>query len=681
MNSVRIAAMFLFLTAFGIYLHGAYPSVSAGDSGEFITAAYSLGIPHAPGFPTYVVLAKTFQTLVPLGNIGYRTNLFSATCGAATVLVLFLLGLRLAFSPFVAGGAALLFMCSTAHRVNAQASEVFALHVLFCAVVLWAALSDRWLLSAFLAGVGLGNHQTLLFIGPALAGVCFLKPTPERPPVSGLMACLFAGLSIYLFLFFRAADTPVMNLGNPSSLERLWRVITRADYGTLTLALGDTPERNLAMTYQQLARFFQGLNHEVTWAGLLAGILGLIMGIRQRSIGAYLLFSAFLLVGPVFFLLGNLPFDAQSNGLLERFYIVPAFCWILLAALGIQFVFQKERRLGVAFLLVPLALSAPQGLAQAISFRQDVRAYAYGRNNLRTLPPQSLLIMDGGDDTFYTLSYLRVVEKRRPDVTLHDRGGVVFPGFYGADFRALTREGKEARRQQVERAALSDTRPVYFSTMNDRLLPGVPLLQEGILYSALRRRDTTMWDLYDLRGIAPWHTPSTFYLSDYRTRALVPFYAYQRSVQAGRERQWNDAFHFSHTAFTSGRDVLWLLPNLRFNGYTWTQTLFQSNQMVEAEHLGRLVTIWDPQSAIAWANLGVVEERRGQIDAAIQNYQKAIEIDPVSETTLYNLSVAYWKKSDWLKVIETLNRVLAINPHHGAAQNYLNQARARIGRS
>jgi len=50
---------------------------------------------------------------------------------------------------------------------------VFALHAVFCAGVLAAALANQWLLSAFLGGVGLGNHQTLLFIGPVLAGVLF----------------------------------------------------------------------------------------------------------------------------------------------------------------------------------------------------------------------------------------------------------------------------------------------------------------------------------------------------------------------------------------------------------------------------------------------------------------------------------------------------------------------------
>src|SRR5688572_20229427 len=84
-------AILLFLAAFALYLNRAYPTVSVGDSGEFITAAHTLGVPHAPGYPAYVILAKSFQQALPWGNIGYRVNLFSAFCGAGAVTLLFLI--------------------------------------------------------------------------------------------------------------------------------------------------------------------------------------------------------------------------------------------------------------------------------------------------------------------------------------------------------------------------------------------------------------------------------------------------------------------------------------------------------------------------------------------------------------------------------------------------------------
>jgi hypothetical protein len=49
------------------------------DGGELITAAVTLGVPHPPGYPTYVLLGKLIS-LIPMGTVAYRFNLFSAVC-------------------------------------------------------------------------------------------------------------------------------------------------------------------------------------------------------------------------------------------------------------------------------------------------------------------------------------------------------------------------------------------------------------------------------------------------------------------------------------------------------------------------------------------------------------------------------------------------------------------------
>src|SRR5438874_2523570 len=98
MKNRWIVGWILLVAAFLIYLHGSYPSVSVGDSGEFITAGQTLGIPHAPGYPAYVVLAKCADLLLPFGNHGYRINILSALCGALAVAMLYGLALSLTIS-------------------------------------------------------------------------------------------------------------------------------------------------------------------------------------------------------------------------------------------------------------------------------------------------------------------------------------------------------------------------------------------------------------------------------------------------------------------------------------------------------------------------------------------------------------------------------------------------------
>ena len=71
----------LFLGSLVLYIRTLAPSLLFGDSAEFQTIAHTLGIGHPTGYPVYVLLARLF-TLLPIGEVAYRVNLFSAFCAA-----------------------------------------------------------------------------------------------------------------------------------------------------------------------------------------------------------------------------------------------------------------------------------------------------------------------------------------------------------------------------------------------------------------------------------------------------------------------------------------------------------------------------------------------------------------------------------------------------------------------
>ncbi|HID51919.1 MAG TPA: DUF2723 domain-containing protein, partial [Anaerolineae bacterium] len=77
-------------TALAVYWLTLAPDLTAahwgGDGGELITAAVTLGVPHPPGYPTYVLLGKLFGFL-PVGSVAYRFNLFSAVAVALAAAV------------------------------------------------------------------------------------------------------------------------------------------------------------------------------------------------------------------------------------------------------------------------------------------------------------------------------------------------------------------------------------------------------------------------------------------------------------------------------------------------------------------------------------------------------------------------------------------------------------------
>ena len=78
--------------------------------GEFLATAKVLGIPHPPGYPTYVLLLKAFTTLVPFGDFAYRGNLLSALLASASVFVLYWVTIRFcrAVEPNAANGYAVI---------------------------------------------------------------------------------------------------------------------------------------------------------------------------------------------------------------------------------------------------------------------------------------------------------------------------------------------------------------------------------------------------------------------------------------------------------------------------------------------------------------------------------------------------------------------------------------------
>jgi len=82
-------ALICFLGTLLLYIRTLAPSLLFGDSAEFQTLAYTLGIGHPTGYPVYTLLAKVF-TFFPIRDIAYRVNLFSAFCAALTIALVYL---------------------------------------------------------------------------------------------------------------------------------------------------------------------------------------------------------------------------------------------------------------------------------------------------------------------------------------------------------------------------------------------------------------------------------------------------------------------------------------------------------------------------------------------------------------------------------------------------------------
>jgi len=257
--------------ALALYLGTLAPTVTFADAGELAAAVHALDVAHPPGFPLYLLLGKLFTVLLPWGRVVQRLNAFSAVCAAAAVGLLgaaLTVALDLLPGPARQGrrpaaparerparpwtilaalaGAGLLATSRTFWE-QATLTEVYALNMALAAA-LWLLLAlylrarDRGeqpragrLLAgaAFLSGLGLGGHLTLLFTAGAVVLAVWMEEGRAfwRPRRLLLWAgCFLLGLGIYLYLPLRAAAAPPLNWGGVTTLARFWRHVSGRQY-------------------------------------------------------------------------------------------------------------------------------------------------------------------------------------------------------------------------------------------------------------------------------------------------------------------------------------------------------------------------------------------------------------------------------------------------------------------
>ena len=156
-------AALVFLVTQIVYLATLTNDCPFWDSGEFIATSYTLGIPHPPGTPLYVLIGRVMTLLPIFEMVATRVNYLSALASSLAAAFTFLLVLELyrAFydperrasagnqarpSPWigaVAGAVAAFFTAfSRTFWDNAIEAEVYALSNLIMTLCLW--LIVRW---------------------------------------------------------------------------------------------------------------------------------------------------------------------------------------------------------------------------------------------------------------------------------------------------------------------------------------------------------------------------------------------------------------------------------------------------------------------------------------------------------------------------------------------------------
>ena len=452
-----------------VYMLTLAPGVTLWDSGEFLAAIHSLGIPHPPGTPLYVLIGKVWSILFAyVFGFARSINLLSAVCTALGCGILASLFAKWTGDGFAATAAGICAGLMSTVWLNATETEVYAVAFLFGCIILWAAdrageNSDaRWaLLAAYLSGLGWSLHLTALLVVPSAILLVFSTrdgyfavPVGRRYADGRRQAHSFTkllrasilaalvGMTCVLFLLIRARHDPAINQGNPSTWGALADVILRRQYDVAPLWPRQAP------FYLQLGnlveysdwQFAKGLASDAppSWwrtpITVLYAIIGLIGFLAHRSIDrrSWRVLALLFLVsslGVVIYLnlkagpsfgAGILPANAQHEAREREYFFFFAFvCWGLWAGFGAV---RLSRLLGAPLNLVAMVMPFAPGILNwaAVDRRTDLveaRARLEQADMLTKVPPGGVLLSLGDNDT-YPLWFLQQAEGTRKDVTI-----------------------------------------------------------------------------------------------------------------------------------------------------------------------------------------------------------------------------------------------------------------------
>lgn len=441
-------ALLATLFAFIVYLITLAPGITwhndGADGGDLITATVTGGVPHPSGYPTYLLLGSLFARL-PFGDLAWRFNLMSAVgaaCAAGfTVLAAATSLCRVPHGErcvdiTAAGVAGMTFAFSSLLWSQAVVAEVYSWNACFAVLVWYLMLQARasgkvwlWPLTAYLFGLGLGNHLSLLALAPA-GLVLFLSSSEKvRQDADTLSFCALrhaavavvalvafaAGLAIYGVLPLRAAHKAPVNWGGADTWEGFAWLVTGQAYAPLVAALpmAHLPGRLLAA----LAL----LVRQTAWWGVPAAYLGVqALWRHDRPVAiATSLSSLVLLVYAVGYNTSDSYVYLIPLGMMLALWmawgLAEGLCHLLprAGAYSGRLVSIQLIRSGIwVLVLVPLVANY-----QMVNASHDRRAHEFGIQALDSVERGALIITETATDTF-PLWYFHYAEGRRPDIIL-----------------------------------------------------------------------------------------------------------------------------------------------------------------------------------------------------------------------------------------------------------------------
>jgi hypothetical protein len=568
---------------------------------------------------------------------------------------------------------ALLLLYSDVFRLQASVTEVFPLTLLWAAFLLLVTFVFRrsnnvTYLVAFLVGMGVAVHQTLVLILPALVTFVCLGKRREKfsawKNIPLVLMMVLLGGSIILFLPIRSLRQPVLDWEDPQTLTRLWGLLTRARYGFFQLAQGTGPNLSLGRLFDVFIYLKNALLNNAGWFGLTLLVLGSVQSLAEYGSRRLLVTSWvwILISGPFFFWYANASIQGEAN-IFSRFILLPYLMVIFLIGVGCTRLWKSELPLYrgfMIFLLVGFVVENGHFKKKDAfdSLRWDLSMREAAINTLKLLPSESVLFADRADETEFSLGYLLFGEARRPNLRFIDCNAGVTRSIYGDDYYRIWGKPRLDRRETVERDLINKSQsPVFYATVEPTMID-VVRTPYGLLHRAW-----SIDEIKDLKHLA-WDKILSWRFQPREPRGKGIFGTNMNLLgksffENGQDEAAVKAFGLAERVGSAQRyEVM---------GY-WSQV---RGEYGKASAYYQRAYDAGVCSEVLYSNWGALLVEMGRIPEAISLYEQGISQYKGSVEILYNLAVAHWEGGHMDLVKPLLEKILVINPRNEKALSLL----------
>jgi hypothetical protein len=447
----RIAA---FLLPFLLYIFSLAPTIYNLDSAELTTAAATLGLTRSTGYPLYIVVGHLWSR-IPLGDVGYRMNLFSAVNGALTIFLASLILQRLGVSSVASLGALGLLATSRFFWGLSLIAEVYTLQTALMAGQILCLL--KWqrkptpgntFLVGLLIGLGLCHHGSQLLLMPAI-GIfllfslrSFSNPKPGIPGIKAFskhawlagFAGLLLGLSFYIYFPIRYLAMPAFNYAGSYDAGGVFHPLQLNTLSGLFTLISGKPFTNVMFGYSPGQVVFESFQ----FAGNLWRAF-LVIGIGPGILGIYVLLRRNLQAGIMLVLMfvAHISFFVSYRVIDQELMFLPAYLvWAIWLGIGYEtllvelhkLVLDSNRfhslvtrsvRFGFQLLMICGVIWSAVYHWPLVNQSADWSSRQSGEEIMGRVQKDALIF--GYWNVIPVLQYLQLVEGQRPDIKLVNR--------------------------------------------------------------------------------------------------------------------------------------------------------------------------------------------------------------------------------------------------------------------